>query len=509
MSTRRRSSPVWALVWAMCVLSAALTGHARAQTAADAPPSHERVAPVAVPSGPLTAGDVADAWKFPRTVAVLPFKSHLVSTADLFAAEGSRRPADDAENLQADVARLLAAEPYTVIRDVGEVRRLLSDELATTAATQSAQQAYRVGLELYLSLAPARATDKLAQAVRIYRDTFHDVFDPRPLADAQFMLGVALVDSGRTAEGHIALKDAFALQPDRRFRANFFPPTVATALQSALTDFLQTADPFRAYGDPQRMAQVARRLGVRWLVVGAVRPTATAPELWVAVFSAERRMFEAELRVPLNDVVHRLQPFFSRWSACAAVGESRPSAPLRDTVRVDMSGVYAPFLRQPTRRDFHSMGFAVGISHEFRSNLEWFTRLALHTSLPDPYRDLLRSFNSVRAVAGLGATVRSGPVRLYAQAGLDAHLLGSFQASTDPDCKLFGVQHPLCTRPQVLDLDQQVLIGVNTALGAQLHLGRDFLLALRLSLSNYFLPLDGTDRLNLPLGAELGLGYRF
>jgi hypothetical protein len=31
---------------------------------------------------------------------------------------------------------------------------------------------------------------------------------------------------------------------------------------------------------------------------------------------------------------------------------------------------------------------------------------------------------------------------------------------------------------------------------------------LRLSLSNYFLPLDGTDRLNLPLAAEFGLGYR-
>jgi hypothetical protein len=440
---------------------------------------------------------------------VLPFKSQLVSTGDLFAAEPPRRPTSEADTLQADVARLLAAEPYTVVRDVADVRRMLMDDAALVAVTQSAQQAYRVGLELYLSLAPARAADKLAQAVRVYRDSLYDVFDPRPFADAQFMLGVALVDSGRAAEGHIALKDAFALQPERRFRANFFPPVVATALQSALTDYLQTTDPLRVYGDPQRMVQVAKRLGVRWLVVGAVRPAVPSPELWVAVFSAERRAFEAELRVGLSEAPRRLQPFLSRWLACAPIVETRPAQPRRDTMAVDMSAVYAPFLRQPTRRDFHSMGFAVGIAHEFRSNLQWFSRVSLHTSLPDPYRDLLRAFNSIRAVVGLGATVRTGPLRLYAQAGLDAHVLGSFQASTDADCKLLGVQHPLCARAQVLDLDQQVLMGVNTALGAHLHLGRDFLLALRLSLSNYFLPLDGTDRLNLPLGVELGLGYRF
>jgi hypothetical protein len=123
----------------------------------------------------------------------------------------------------------------------------------------------------------------------------------------------------------------------------------------------------------------------------------------------------------------------------------------------------------------------------------------------------MNSFNRwmrLCALLGLGATMRSGPLRLFAQVGIDAHALGSFQASTDPDCKLFGTAHRLCSRSQVLDLDQQVLFGVNAAVGSQLHLGRDFLLSLRASLSNYFLPLDGTDRLNLPLAIELGLGYR-
>ncbi len=459
----------------------------------------------AVVAAPLLAGDVPDEVKRARSVAILPFKNQAVRLADLFAAEAQ---AGAIEGLETRVAQALVAEAFVSGRDVGEVRLTLADDHAVASQGQLAQQLYRLGLDLYWSLAPGRAAVKLQQAVAAWRELYQDVFDPKPCADAQFMYGVALVDSGRTAEGHIALKDAFALQTDRRFRPNFFPPPIERALTAALADFLSTGDPLRAYGDSARMAQLARRLGVAWLVVGALRQGEHGPEVWLGVFSAQRRLYEAEIHVPVDEFEVRLQPFLSRWLACAPIAEARPAARIADTLRTDLSAAYAPFLRQPTRTAFQSVGFSVGIAHEFRQNLEWFSRLALHTSITDPYRDLLRSFNSVRAVVGLGATISRGPLRFYVQAGLDAQLLGSFEASVDADCKLFGTDHRLCDKGKVTNLDQSILAGVQGAAGVQLHLGRDFLLGLRGSIANYFLPLDGTDKLNLPAGIELGLGYR-
>lgn len=493
-------SAVRLLAIAALALGGTLSAAPRAAWAEEAPPQ--------VLAAPLSSGDVPDDLKRARNLAILPFKNQVVRLSDLFAPEGPPGSQPGVDAVEAMVVRALQQQAFVAVRDVADVRQALADDSSVAAQSQLAQQLYRLGLDLYWSLAPGRAADKLQQAVRTWRELYQDVFDPKPCADAQFMHGVALVDSGRAAEGHIVLKDAFALQTDRRFRSRFFPAAIESALAAALADFLSTGDPLRVYGDSARMAGLARRLSVGWLVTGAVRSTDHGPEVWIAVYSAQRRLYEAELRVPLADLSARLEPFLSRWLACTPIAETRPVAPVLDTLRVDMSGVYSPFLRQPTRRSFQSLGFSLGVAHEFRSNLEWFSRIALITSISDPYHDLLRSFNAVRAMAGLGATWRRGPLRLFAQAGLDAQLLGSFETSVDPDCKLFGTSHRLCDRSTVLNLGQSVLAGVNAGAGIQVHLGRDFLISLRASISNYFLPLDGTDRLNLPIAAELGLGYR-
>ncbi len=456
----------------------------------------------------LTGSDVPDAAKHPRTVAVLPVKAYLVQPGELFAPEAA--PARDLPALavQDAVVAALRASTYVEVVAPEGARQALIGAPQATGRVQAAQAAYRMGLELYLGLSSARAVEKLAAACREFADAFTDVFDPKSSADAQFMLGVALVDSGRPAEGHVAIKAGFAQQPDRRFRRDFFPPAAANALQGALTDLLSTVDPLRPYGDNQRMAGLARRLGVGWLVLTSLRKSERGPVVSIAVYSAHKRLVEAEAHLPLDQIDARLEPFLSRWLACVPIDATAVAAPSPLRVWTDMAVSWAPFLRQPTRRDFQSLGFAGGADVVLRQNLHWFGRVGLFTSLPDPYRDLLRSFNSVRLVTGLGAAGRSGPLRYFANLGIDAHLLGSFVTSVDPDCKLFGTEHRLCDRGSLLNLESQVLVGAHAAVGGQLHLGRDFLLAARVSLSNYFLPLDGTDRLNRPLGVELGFGYR-
>ena len=457
----------------------------------------------------LATGDLPDAQKRPRTVAVLPFKNHLVAPADLFAADTAQPTDLQLETAEGKLLAALADQPYLALLPPSEVRRRLADAPGTAAQQATAQTLYRVGLELYLGLASGRAIDKLAAATKLLRDVFADVYDPKPAADAQFMLGVALVDAGRNALGHVAIKDGFALQPDRRFRRDFFPPATASAIGAALTDFLSTADPLRQFGDHQRLAALSRKLGVDWLIIATLRKADSGPELCIGVFSAQRRLMEAEIRLPLNAPEAPLNAFLTRWLACAPVIAETAVLPSTEPgLFADMSLSFMPFLRQPTRTRFLSLGFATGLDVNLRDNLHWFGRLGLHTSLPDAYHDLLRSFNALRVVTGLGASWRNGPLRLFANLGVDAHFLGSFVTSSDPDCKLFGVDHRLCDKSTIVNLDQSVLVGVNGAAGGQLHLGRDFVLVLRVALSNYFLPFDGTDHLNRPLGIELGFGYR-
>lgn len=460
-----------------------------------------------LPPATLQTGDLPDAFKRPRSLAILPIKVDLAVASELFAPE-TARPQEVGGQAEALLQTLLDAEPYVSVRTVAQVQRDLENDQGAPAMYRTAQDSYRVGLDRYLSVQTALAETSLRRARDLYRDIWQDLVDAKPFADAQFMLGVALVEMGRP-DGLVALKDAFQIQPARRFRPNFFPPQVNTALVQAFTDHEASADPLHPYGDHRRMAQLAARLGVGWLLMGTVRPGPNGHELWLAVFSAQRRVIEAELHTPLAGGEARIQAFLSRWLACVPIVETSPGRPSRAAMRLDTSGSYALYLRQPTRKDFHSVGFAVGLSDEVRTDLEWFARVNMYTSLSDPYRDLLHSFNSVRLLVGLGFAWQRGPLRVFVRPGLDVHLLGSFVATTDPDCKLFGLGHKLCDPSTVSDLDQRILMGGNLALGGHVGIGRNFFAAIQGSTSAYFLPLTGTDRLNFPLSGEVGLGYRF
>lgn len=455
------------------------------------------------------SGDVADALKRPRTVALLPIKLDLTKPDELFAPEAAR-VTDQTARVEAALLRSLAAQSYLSVRTPAVWQRELGAAPQTDTTFRTAQDHYRQGLDRYLGVQPALAADHLRRAVDLYRDgLWQDLVDPKPLADAQFMLGVALVELGRP-EGLVALREAFAVQPTRRFRPNFFPPQVNTALREAVTDHVASADPMHPYGDNRRMTALAQRLGVAWLLMGAVHQGPHGPELGLAVFSAQRRRIESELRVPLDELDGKLDAFVSRWLACVRVDELGAPRPTADPVRLDTSGAYALYLRQPTRRDFHSLGFSLGLSAPLRPHLGWFTRAGFYTSLSDPNRDLLRAFNSVRVLAGLSVYADFGPMRLFARPGIDLHLLGDFAASTNANCKLFGSDNPrLCPPAALLDLNQRLLAGGHLAAGVQFTISPEFFLHLQTGVSAYILPLAGSERLNFPWSTDVGLGYHF
>ena len=76
------------------------------------------------------------------------------------------------------------------------------------------------------------------------------------------------------------------------------------------------------------------------------------------------------------------------------------------------------------------------------------------------------------------------------------------------NCKLFGTHNDrLCPASTIVDLNQRLLAGGHLAVGAQLTISPEFFVHVQSGVSAYVLPLAGTDRLNFPWSADIGLGY--
>ena len=202
-----------------------LASHAQGQ-----PPLAPAEPPLAVegPALPAAAtvqpGDAPDAVKRSRMVALLPLKLDLAVPGDLFVPDAPRLHDPMLTAMESLLARLLAAQPYVALKAATQVRSELGRDPRAIPVAASAQHHYRLGLDLYLGLSALAAAENLKHAVDLYRGVFQDLVDPKPVADAQLMYGVALHDLKRMPDSHIALKDAFGMQPDRRFRPSFFRP---------------------------------------------------------------------------------------------------------------------------------------------------------------------------------------------------------------------------------------------------------------------------------------------
>lgn len=276
-------------------------------------------------AAPLLRDDLPDVQKRSRSVAILPILVDLPAVEDLFGAD-RQKAAPAVPDIASNILRMTTGQPYVSVLSAARVRDALAGDADGQLRARNAEEWYRKGLQLYLGLGP-QAHVYLRQAVSEYAAAFQDLIDAKPFADALFMLGVSLIDSGDKDAGHIALKEAFRLEPMRRFRANFFPPVVNAALLAALYDRQKTADPIHPYGDNRRMLQLAQRLGVQWLIFGSLRPGSqpnAASELWLAIYDAQRRVVDAEIRLPAENSTDRLDAFLTRWLACAQVSELAP-----------------------------------------------------------------------------------------------------------------------------------------------------------------------------------------
>ena len=382
-----------------------------------------------------------------RRVAVLPLRDYNVAVTELF--QTARQPAPRSANHAEQIVRALASHPGLQVLSPEAVQSLLTRDQGLDAVIRTAQARYRLGLEYFMGLSPARAVQSLRESARLYRQAFRDLSASKSLADALFMLGVSLLDAGETAAAHVAMKRGFQVQPGRRFRPGLFPKAAEQALQQALIDHLSTGPVRRPFGDKERLHRLAQRLNVTAVVT--VSRGGAEDRLHVSAYRPDVDRFDLELSVPLPQSASRVEAALSRWVACLPPPKRATAGPPpTPSFRLDTAGNYTFYLRQPTRRPFHSLGFGAGVARSVGPGLEWFVRVHMLTSLSDPYRSV---YTYPLRAAGVGFIKRRG----Y-RPGASCSTSTPSAASSPPQTpsKLFGEQHPLCSSATIRDLEQNV-----------------------------------------------------
>ncbi len=404
------------------------------------------------------------------------------------------------------IAELTGKANLKVIPERDAVERLKRDP-AYQRGLQAAQAiAYR-GQGQHREVRLKEAAQTLAEAVEAFRRVGHHVVDPREVARASLTRGLALLEQGDDLQAAAAFRDALMLDPGLRLRPGFdrqetidvfertrqqmlaegpLPPTDSGPNRRRLAGVPSSAIVIRARVVPGRFEEPAR-LEVSFRVGGGLQEDAQP------------------LGSDPTDDGGRLA---SRVWSCLPFGQA-PRAPReRRFLHLDAGFTYFAFLRAPVEL-FGNFGAGLSASWMFAPNFTLDARASLTNSNRDREEDLRADVATVRGALGAGFTGTWGRLRLFATVGFEAASPDEVVTTEVAACKYFDADPDGPCDPADVDrVGRAILIGATAGVGAGLRLVENLSVTLRVDGAEYF--YETTDGgLGRPLGAQLGLGWRF
>jgi len=374
----------------------------------------------------------------------------------------------------------------------------------------------RLGVELYRNIRSGDAIKVLEDGVESARSVFLDATDPGLLSDLYLYLGLCYLEEGDAALAHIAFKNMFFITPRRVFEKGYFPGQAETAIRAAAVDFTRTFPRDQPFGTVKRASRFVRMADASELVYVFLTDRKDGPAVEVRVVGPVERgsVFGVEYQTefPLSDsgkAREMVSRAMSAWIACVTLPSRVETAKEHPQFYMDTSGAYSIFLRYPTTKVFHNVGFGVGLSYQILENLDFFLRLNLFTSFKDEERDLIEEYTAFRGVLGVGYTLRGDWGRMFVHTGFDFQYLSGFASTNNANCKFFGTGSGFCPESEVKRLPYQFLGGINVTIGTNIVISGPIYLLVQVGVSGYFFPAGLQAPLNYPLSAEIGLGYAF
>lgn len=423
------------------------------------------------------------------------------------------RPAESAPPPAAWTALVQALEGYDNLELVppARTRGRLAQAAFYPERLGLAREQARLGYAAYRALRPGEAAERLGSAVRIFLELEHQFVDPREVARAEMYRGIALLES-EDPSAFERFRDALLLDPTLRPDPDLHREATVAAFEQA-----------RA-----RLAEEPAPTPPGWL-----KPNAALPQTLIRIrVRATRDALHVVVQQP-----GQLQPdraefgtdpgaagsmLASRIHACLPFGDVQRRGPHRTRWFADAGFHYFLFLdsRIAGIADgglFPNFGAVARVGWHFAPNIHLVGTLALTNSGRDFSEDLRRDVAAVRATIAPGYIHVGRNWRGWANVGFEGMSLSELVITSEPACKVFDDPDADPQPPDghgcnpTTDIDRvprSWLIGATAAGGLGLRLVDQVWLSGQLTVSTYFFETEDV-ALDLPLGIDLGLGYRF
>ncbi len=452
-----------------------------------------------------------------RRVAVLPVLNFSVNAEGIWHSPNAAPPVEEA--LQRYLLKRLAVEPYLdVVPPEQVLARINGLGELHKGKLQLGLERMALGMAQYKALHVTNAIEHLERAQAALAEAYHDIVDPRTMANLALTLAQCYLEEDKLHETHVHLKDMFRREPSRRFKRGFYSAKFEQALRAAVTDFIATYPKENPLQTPARLDRFMRDIDVDALVFAYLEPSATGNQVRILVHDRHSRNVSLRSSFISTDQsadLDRIDRFVSRWITCLPPQIEGPKPPEKRISEffLDTSFSYNVFGtlfggQRLTSSPFHNLGMGVNAEWQFLSGLGTFLQVTMLISTQDPERDLTDSFPSLRLLLGMSYAYRGAWWRVFTRFGLESHfLLGDFTVTRDPWCK-WQESHPECNLNFETTYSAQYMLGFHAALGAQFFVTRQIYLTTRAGVTAYIVPNDRVD-LNFPIIAELGLGYNF
>lgn len=411
---------------------------------------------------------------------------------------------------------LASAEDVTLVPFV-DLRGSLSRRAEYRDKVVLGREFYLLAQEEYQDVRQAEAEAHLRRAVEILDDIYYDLVEPEAMAQILLLLGVTQVERGQAGQAHVSMRRALFLWPSLHVAKDYYPAAVEAALLNACEDLRESMGGF-PLNSIERAIEFLRVNNLDTLLVTMAGAQSDGQTL--DVVSLERSTGSVSYRESLvlpaqpdldAEMASRLA---SRWVSCVPF-EEKPRPKGRAERSWTFAGTYQnlAYLANPTRDLLFDWGFSFNGSHFFVPTFGLMGKLQFISSMPDPLGDLLEELRSVRLVVGPVFALTGEWWRLFVLPGAEAHALGSFRTSRDPDCKFYEIDsagyEATCDLGRVKHYDLAVQGGIHLAVGGQIYFSNQLFLELSMSFSGYFLPINRSFELNFPVGIEAGGGIAF
>jgi len=472
------------------------------------------IATLLLPAGAMAADPAPPTLDIlPEAVGVLALRDTGFAETILFIDQDNSRPvAIRALETQLETALMnaLTAYPNTQALPLESLKARMEARGDLRTATQTIRKGMEAGEAAYKRMNLDAALEHLNSARAQSQEHHLDLVHPELVGKIAFLQGLALLEQGKTAQAHVAFKEAIRFEPHQGRVRGYYPNTVEEAMQAALAELRTSLAPELSF-ESGRLAALMKRAQVTQLAIPSLLGTGTARTLRLVVFDRRKKdiVFRANiaLQSPASDV-DQIDRAVSRWRTCVVVEtEGEVPLPRKTSVFVDTNFTHGIFLQHPTRQPMQNLGLTVHLGWLALDNLEVSGQVTTHFSLADSFGDQEGEMTSVRGAIGAAFVQHWGPWRWYFRPGVEIHRIGRLRVITDAHCKFFGIDHPACPAGSVTDLDEAILAGLQVATGASVNLGDHLKINLGVGFSGYL--ANESSELNRLVTSEFGIGYRF